>query len=758
MSNELINPYQKFEDAAGAPLENGTVTFYTNLTTTLATIYSDEALTIAQNNPYTLDAAGRIAGDVKFISTMTLTIKDRLGAFVRTIDNVKNKYDLGDFYTDSGAANAYVLTAVGGTQAPAAYADGQTIRFIPGNANTGASTINVSGLGVKDIRSPNGSVLIGGELQQGLLVSLSYDVGSDKFRLSDQYQASIATVPRTIRSRLTEKLHITDIDPSLANGGDMTAAFNSAIALGITDIYFPVALFTVNAQVDFTHGHMTIHGAGSIQLWALPFPQDVGTIIQLAHTGNGFKLTNTTLSTTNTTSGITFRDISFYGNSNGSRSASCMLWDVGGSALFSRGFRFLHCSFKWFQEVFAFTQSAVTAGNTTQKQIGDIQITDDCSLNFNDAVINTGIPTNSVQINKFRMDHNDISNNTTIGVVNFFSGTIVGNIMEGHADTIELLSCRNFSMHSNHFEGNTGEFIIKVSGDSRNGTAGPNYYGVSTAKRRLWLQSCFDVNPHDPFIFEQMYGAPNVNALKYDTTGASERSFGAAANLARPAINSVNGNVARQVSTNHRRVSGAATVQTDTLLSNERVLLELYATAGTGNYDKGTKALVASTGDYLIVSFLMRRDDTSALEPYIQFKVNDSLDPLKGSWEGPLNNFTKTLLSSNDKDEVLFTVFAKALEPVTDVDIVVYPYGVSPTAGLEARFSGFEYHVSSNIGELQHSLNLEVLNTGDTAPTSGTWARGDTIINRNPSAAGADRWRNVTAGAPGTWKALTLDA
>ena len=93
MSNELINPYQKFEDEAGAPLENGTVTFYTNLTTTLATIYSDEALTIAQSNPYPLDAAGRIAGDVKFIGTMTLTIKDRLGAFVRTIDNVKNKYD-----------------------------------------------------------------------------------------------------------------------------------------------------------------------------------------------------------------------------------------------------------------------------------------------------------------------------------------------------------------------------------------------------------------------------------------------------------------------------------------------------------------------------------------------------------------------------------------------------------------------------------------------------------------------------------------
>src|SRR3990167_1110094 len=54
----------------------------------------------------------------------------------------------GNFYTDSGAADAYVLTAVGTKNTPHAYFNGMSVRFLPGNVNTGASTINVATLGV----------------------------------------------------------------------------------------------------------------------------------------------------------------------------------------------------------------------------------------------------------------------------------------------------------------------------------------------------------------------------------------------------------------------------------------------------------------------------------------------------------------------------------------------------------------------------------------------------------------------------------
>lgn len=43
---------------------------------------------------------------------------------------------------------------------------------------------------------------------------------------------------------------------------------------------------------------------------------------------------------------------------------------------------------------------------------------------------------------------------------------------------------------------------------------------------------------------------------------------------------------------------------------------------------------------------------------------------------------------------------------------------------------------------------------GTAAPTTGTWSRGDTVWNRTPSAGAALGWVCVSAGTPGTWKAM----
>jgi hypothetical protein len=62
-----------------------------------------------------------------------------------------------DFYTDGGAADAYVLSVVSPNKAPTSYRNGMRVRFRTTNANTGASTVNVGGLGVKNIKKQNGS-------------------------------------------------------------------------------------------------------------------------------------------------------------------------------------------------------------------------------------------------------------------------------------------------------------------------------------------------------------------------------------------------------------------------------------------------------------------------------------------------------------------------------------------------------------------------------------------------------------------------
>jgi len=64
----VINPYPRFIDNRGINLvTSGTLTFYNNRTTSLASIFSNPALTVSQDNPYTLSATGTIEADVGFL-------------------------------------------------------------------------------------------------------------------------------------------------------------------------------------------------------------------------------------------------------------------------------------------------------------------------------------------------------------------------------------------------------------------------------------------------------------------------------------------------------------------------------------------------------------------------------------------------------------------------------------------------------------------------------------------------------------------
>jgi hypothetical protein len=91
----------------------------------------------------------------------------------------------GTFYTDSGAADAYVLTAISPRQTPPLLTDGFTCRFLASAPNAGASTVNVGGFGVKDIKHPDGSALDGGDI--GSLAELVYDLASGYFILFNYF-------------------------------------------------------------------------------------------------------------------------------------------------------------------------------------------------------------------------------------------------------------------------------------------------------------------------------------------------------------------------------------------------------------------------------------------------------------------------------------------------------------------------------------------------------------------------------------------
>src|SRR5262245_1183772 len=83
--------------------------------------------------------------------------------------------------TASGINNAYAVTA---NRTLSAYSDSLIVGFTPNHTNTGAATLNVSGLGAKTIVRPNGDTVQAGDIVNGSKVQVIYVQSPvDKFLL-----------------------------------------------------------------------------------------------------------------------------------------------------------------------------------------------------------------------------------------------------------------------------------------------------------------------------------------------------------------------------------------------------------------------------------------------------------------------------------------------------------------------------------------------------------------------------------------------
>jgi hypothetical protein len=76
------------------------------------------------------------------------------------------------YSADTGAANSYVLTL---SPVPTAYFTGMMVCFVPANSNTGASGINVNGIGLKDLRKANTVQLNAGDVVAGSVAVAVYN-------------------------------------------------------------------------------------------------------------------------------------------------------------------------------------------------------------------------------------------------------------------------------------------------------------------------------------------------------------------------------------------------------------------------------------------------------------------------------------------------------------------------------------------------------------------------------------------------------
>lgn len=114
-----------------------------------------------------------------------------------TMGAIKRFWDrINAITSTTGTSNAYIYTPVN-TSYPTAYVQGETYSFIANFVNTGAATLNINGLGAKNIFKKGSAgviALAGGEIQTGDIVMVSYD-GSQFQLLSNPSNTTQTTVP-----------------------------------------------------------------------------------------------------------------------------------------------------------------------------------------------------------------------------------------------------------------------------------------------------------------------------------------------------------------------------------------------------------------------------------------------------------------------------------------------------------------------------------------------------------------------------------
>jgi hypothetical protein len=172
------------DTATGAPVNGATVTVYT-LSGSPATIY--DRLGGAQANPFST-GLNRAEGEIEFAAVGGLYDVKIVNGLETDWLYAQGLFDpdtaqAPDFYTDTGVANAYVLSGGNATE----YVNGLQIRFVPTNNNTGGSSVDVNGLGSKLLRTIGSYETPAGSIDVRDEVIAYYDSSSGRFLCTRLY-------------------------------------------------------------------------------------------------------------------------------------------------------------------------------------------------------------------------------------------------------------------------------------------------------------------------------------------------------------------------------------------------------------------------------------------------------------------------------------------------------------------------------------------------------------------------------------------
>lgn len=180
---------------------------------------------------------------------------------------------------DGGAANAYTLTPA---QALLAYSTKMLAVFVPTAANTGASTLNISGLGPKQVVSVAGVPLVAGDLTAGRFYTAFYD--GTRFRLDNVTQNYV--------DQLVIAGTVPGVNDPVNNGKVFSSQAGVGAWIGLDGRGDPVFdngdVGSGTAVIDYTKGEgQKIKATGQHTLTATGFPAGrlAGVLLELTNYG-----------------------------------------------------------------------------------------------------------------------------------------------------------------------------------------------------------------------------------------------------------------------------------------------------------------------------------------------------------------------------------------------------------------------------------------------------------------------------------------
>lgn len=446
---------------------------------------------------------------------------------------------------------------------------------------------------------------------------------------------------------------------------------------------------------------------------------------------------------------IEMRGIALAANESGPVPVAGFGWDTAKE--FFRDFCFIDCSVHGFTSAFDLYK---TGG--TNIEMGLLKVIR-CNVNRNVWIART---LNETQWNGFSFKDNEAGQNGYLpnqgGIaVQAHDVEITGNVMEGMRDPVRLFgSMRGVVLHSNYWEAVVGRAAVHLENIRGTYEIGPNaFLAVDTGAlaHPVLLTNCGAGRSAMPYradgVHKTMPFIPGNAAAQADNvdnpmTGSETDgwlrcdSLDAGLQFARePEF----GTIARQ------RVTIAAREVNP--INGTVMPVEQYTTAGTGSIGL-TYALTGASGDWVVVSWLMKRQPDSgvATDPYISMNVNGN--GAAGSRDYVVYNFSDWWRSG---EWCVITAAVRLGTAMTSLSLSLFPFGTSTAAGRTARYLRPVVYTCDTPNKIIPYVDPFIAGSAPFSPTVGTWQQGDRILNSAPTAAGQGAYVCVAGGTPGSW-------